>query len=133
MRVLFKEDDDAAARTLELQLRKLGHASERIIDINALFARRTELEPEVIITDIFMPDVEGLAFIRMLKRSELSHVPVLAISGGGTFMGGIPHIEASFVARAAVDFGAIRFLRKPFTIDALQNALDECAQSALSR
>jgi len=132
MRVLFKEDNDLAAQTLERQLRKLGHASERITDINDLLKHETELEPDVIITDIFMPDIEGLALIRMLKRSDLSRVPIVAISGGGSYQGGIPDVESSFVARAAVDFGAIKFLRKPISLQALQTALEDCARSVSS-
>lgn len=132
MRVLFKEDNDLAARTLERQLRTLGHATERIGDINDLFMHATELVPDVIITDIFMPDVEGLSFIRMLRRSDLSDVPIVAMSGGGDYRGGIPNIESSFVARAAIDFGAVRFLRKPISLQALQAALEDCVQSEAS-
>lgn len=132
MRVLFKEDDDLAARTLERQLRKLGHASERIIDVDDLLKHKTELDPDVIITDIFMPDIEGLAFIRLLKRSDLQHVPILAMSGGGCYRGGIRDVEASFVARAAVDFGAIKFLAKPITLLKLETALEDCVQSISS-
>lgn len=128
MRVLFKEDNDLAARTLERQLRKLGHATERIGDVNDLFMHRTELVPDVILTDIFMPDVEGLAFIRMLRRSDLSDVPIVAMSGGGDYRGGIPDVESSFVARAAIDFGAVRFLRKPISLQSLQAALEDCVQ-----
>ncbi|MFN4039234.1 MAG: response regulator [Erythrobacter sp.] len=126
MRVLFKEDDPMTARTLERQLRKLGHATERITDIDALLSGNSELEPDVIITDIFMPDVEGLEFIRMIKRSPLGDVPIIAISGGGSYMGGIPNVEGSFVAKAAVTFGALKFLRKPVSLEALQGALDDC-------
>lgn len=132
MRVLFKEDDDLAARTLERQLRKLGHATERILDVDLLLAGKSELQPDVIITDIFMPDVEGLTFIRLLKRSPLSQVPIIAMSGGGTYLGGIPNVEASFVARAAVDFGAVKFLRKPILMEALQSVLNDCAQNVAS-
>lgn len=132
MRVLFKEDDDLVAHTLERQLRKLGHASERIIDVNQLLKHETELEPDVIITDIFMPDIEGLAFIRLLKRSNLNHVPILAMSGGGSYRGGIRHVEESFVARAAVDFGAVKFLPKPISLQTLQAALEDCVRSVSS-
>lgn len=132
MRVLFKEDDDLVAHTLERQLRKLGHASERIIDVNQLMKQETELEPDVIITDIFMPDIEGLAFIRLLKRSNLNHVPILAMSGGGSYRGGIRHVEESFVARAAVDFGAVKFLPKPISLQTLQAALEDCVRSVSS-
>lgn len=128
MRVLFKEDDPLTARTLERQLRKLGHATERIDDVRTLLAGETELEPDVIITDIFMPDIEGLEFIRLLKRSPLGEIPIIAISGGGSYMGGIPNVEGSFVAKAAVDFGAVTFLRKPVSIQDLQHAIMACAK-----
>ncbi len=82
MRVLLKEDDPMTARTLERQLRKLGHATGRITDIQALMSGQSELEPDVM-TDIFMPDIEGLELIRMIKRSPLGDVPIIAISGGG--------------------------------------------------
>lgn len=129
MRVLFKEDDPMTARTLERQLRKLGHATGRITDIQALMSGQSELEPDVIITDIFMPDIEGLELIRMIKRSPLGDVPIIAISGGAAYMGGIPNVEGSFVAKAAVTIGAIRFLRKPVSLEELQTALDACAQT----
>jgi CheY-like chemotaxis protein len=132
VRVLFKEDDDLVARTLERQLRALGHACERIIDVENLLLHETELEPDVIITDIFMPDIEGLALIRRLKRSDLNRVPVIAISGGGSYRGGIPDVGSSFVARAAVDFGAVIFLSKPISLQALQAALEQCAPSVSS-
>ena len=109
-------------------MRKLGHATERIHDVNALLAGKTELEPDIIITDIFMPDIEGLEFIRLLKRSPLGQIPIIAMSGGGSYMGGIPNVEGSFVAKAAVDFGAVTFLRKPVSINDLQQAIVFCAK-----
>jgi len=126
MRILFKEDDELAARTLERQLRKLGHATERITDVEALLGGANELEPDAIITDIFMPDVEGLELIRMIKASALGHVPIIAMSGGGTYMGGIPNVEDSFVAKSALAFGAMRFLPKPVPMAMLKQALMEC-------
>lgn len=132
MRVLFKEDDDLVAHTLERQLRKLGHSSERVFDVDDLLKHKTELEPDVIITDIFMPDIEGLAFIRLLKRSNLNNVPILAMSGGGRYRGGIRDVQNSFVARAAVDFGAVKFLPKPFSLLDLQAALEDCVRSESS-
>lgn len=127
MKVVITENDPLTARTLERQLEKLGHASEWAEDARDLFESRTRLDPDVIITDIFMPDVEGLELIRMLKRSKLSAIPIIAVSGGGDYMGGISNVEDSFVAKAAITFGAVRFLRKPISLRDLEEALDECA------
>ena len=126
MRIALVEDNVLVARTMERQLRKLGHATERITDVQTLLAGGTELEPDLIITDIFMPGVEGLELIRMLKASALAHIPIIAISGGGSYMGGIPDVEESFVAKAALAFGAAKFLRKPVPLAALRDAVIEC-------
>jgi CheY-like chemotaxis protein len=133
MRILIVEDNVLAARTLERQLRKLGHAIERIIDAERLLSGQTELEPDLIITDIFMPDVEGLQLIRLLKSSPLADVPIIAMSGGGSYMGGIPNVEQSFVAKAALAFGAAKFLPKPIALKALRDAVLDCCPRAADR
>lgn len=132
MKVIVKENDPHAARTLVRMLHKLGHSSEWVEHARDLLADDTELEPDVIITDIFMPDVEGLELIRRLKRSDLAHVPIIAVSGGGDYMGGINNVEHSFVAKAAVTFGATRFLRKPIALAELEQALAACCPGSTS-
>ena len=66
----------------------------------------TRQEPaDLLITDIFMPDVEGLETIREIRRTR-PEVPIIAISGidfdGGDYLA---------VARK---FGAVATLKKPF-------------------
>ena len=61
--------------------------------------------PDLVITDISMPDMEGIEFIKKLAQRKL-HIPVIAMSGnpiGKRFM------------QATVLFGAIDTLSKPFT------------------
>ena len=59
-------------------------------------------QPELVITDILMPQTDGLEVIRELRRSTL-RVPILAISDG----------DAIFL-RVAKKFGADLTLAKPF-------------------
>ena len=64
-----------------------------------------EEEPDLVITDISMPDMEGIEFIRKLAQRKLN-IPIIAMSGnpiGKQFM------------QAAVLFGAVDTLSKPFT------------------
>lgn len=62
---------------------------------------------DLIITDIFMPEMEGLETIREFQR-EFPKVQIIAMSGGGeTGM-------LSFLSYAK-RFGAVRTLRKPFS------------------
>lgn len=64
-------------------------------------------KPKVLVTDIFMPDVEGLELIRM-SRSLSPELKIIAMSGGG--MG-----DTDFLPGAR-GFGADATLRKPFRL-----------------
>ncbi len=80
-----------------------------------------EEEPvDIIITDIIMPDKEGIETIVELRRTD-PQVKIIAISGGGKLTPG------SYLF-AAKKFGALRSLTKPFTrielIDAINELMD---------
>jgi CheY-like chemotaxis protein len=68
---------------------------------------------DLVISDIVMPEQEGLETIRLLKQSH-PDMPVLAMSGafGGAFL------------RAAQLLGARAALRKPFAAEALLSAVE---------
>jgi CheY-like chemotaxis protein len=72
---------------------------------------------DLIITDIFMPEMEGLETIRELHR-EYPGVKIIAMSGGGE--SGM----LSFLAYAK-RFGALRTLRKPFSREELLTNVEE--------
>src|SRR5207245_1857053 len=64
--------------------------------------------PALVITDIVMPDMEGIEMIRELRR-EAPTIPILAISGSGQ----------PLYLRAATGLGATESLVKPFRRDEL--------------
>jgi len=66
---------------------------------------------DLIITDIFMPEMEGLETIRELHR-DFPQLKIIAMSGGGE-SGMLSFL--SFAKR----FGALRTLRKPFSREEL--------------
>ena len=68
--------------------------------------------PDLVITDIFMPQQDGLDVVLQLAAK----VKIIAISGGGD-VDELDHLED------AVQFGAWTSLAKPFTVDALLNAV----------
>jgi DNA-binding response OmpR family regulator len=71
--------------------------------------------PEMVITDIFMPDKEGLGLIRTLRRQSLG-VKIIAISGGSDSVAG------NFLGMAQM-LGAVGTLEKPFTGNQLLEAV----------
>jgi CheY-like chemotaxis protein len=72
---------------------------------------------DLIITDIFMPEMEGLETIRELHR-EHPGVKIIAMSGGGE--SGM----LSFLSYAK-RFGALRTLRKPFSREELLTNVED--------
>ena len=63
---------------------------------------------DVIVSDIAMPDMNGLALLRDIRQSDLD-VPMI-------FMTGSPALET---ALEAIEFGAFRYLLKPVPLDSL--------------
>lgn len=75
--------------------------------------------PDLVITDIIMPEKEGLEIIREMKRNQ-PHLKIIAISGGG-------RISADSYLETASHFGANRIFQKPFT----QSEIVEAARTLL--
>jgi CheY-like chemotaxis protein len=77
--------------------------------------RLDHVDPDLIILDVYMPVMDGAAFLRHLRnRPKQSDTPVLALSAGGPA-----------AREAAMSAGADIFLDKPLRLnEVLQAALD---------
>ena len=109
--VLIIDDDDVARAVLLRTLTMAGHeavgASDGVEGMERFHGRPADSPIDLVITDIFMPNQEGLATIMQLRRGAPS-LKIIAISGGGA--------RASLdVLPVAEALGAHRTLRKPFT------------------
>lgn len=116
-RVLVIDDDDVilelVARTLERaghQVLRARHGKEGL----ALFAAE---QPDAVITDIFMPDQDGIEVITALARQRPG-IPILAISGGSQLM------DLDYLGYAR-RLGARDALAKPFAPSALMAAVEK--------
>ena len=73
---------------------------------------------DLVITDLFMPDVDGFEVIRTLARDHPG-LPVIAMSGEPVDLG-------ASMLEVAGQLGAVRVLLKPFTPEALFEAVEAC-------
>ena len=74
-------------------------------------AKAEELMPDLIITDVMMPDVDGLEMCHHIRSSQLTnHIPIIIITARATDDDRLTGIEA----------GADVYLYKPFRADELQ-------------
>ena len=116
MAVILIADDDAQIRAMIQKL--LARAGHTVIEA----ANGVEAEDlagrhpiDLLITDIIMPDKEGLMLVRDLKRRS-PKLRIIAMSGGG-------RAGAFTLLDAAAQFGADAVLRKPFRAGALLEAI----------
>jgi DNA-binding NtrC family response regulator len=115
-RILVVDDDEILRSTLEQLLTIEGH--DVVTAPDGLVAERVfRAEPfHLIITDIIMPNQEGVETVVTLHR-EFPNVGVIAMSGGVA-------MSQNYLAMAA-RLGAHYTLAKPFTPQQLKDAIDE--------
>jgi DNA-binding response OmpR family regulator len=80
--ILVIDDDQNVRVTLRRILASAGHDVHEAGDGDSGLALCSEIAPALVITDILMPEKEGIETIRELKRAHPS-VRIIAISGGG--------------------------------------------------
>lgn len=110
--ILLADDDDRVRFALSLVLRDAGHAVHEANYGRAVLAAMDSVRPDLVITDLFMPEMDGIALIKELRKSG-STVRILAISGGGM------HNDPGMATGLAKLAGADRVMAKPIRNEVL--------------
>lgn len=102
--VLVVDDHDDIRAYLRGRLQALYQVEEAAGGVEA-WKKTRELVPDVVISDIIMPELDGLALCRKIKTDALtSHIPVLLLTAKGNTSTQIDGLEA----------GADAYMAKPF-------------------
>ena len=116
-KILVIDDDDLVRATIVAVLERADVEVSEAADGDVGMRLFEEGAHDVVITDILMPNREGIETIRDLRRSK-EDVKIIAISGGG-------NIDKMQLLDLAQKFGADRVLPKPFTPQQVLTTLDE--------
>ncbi len=120
--ILIIEDDEDIRRVLKKILETAGHKVTVAPNGKVGIESYREERHEIIITDMIMPDMEGVETILHI-RSDCPEAKIIAISGGG------PSRNASTCLTIGELAGAIKTLAKPFgskqIIEAVRELIDE--------
>jgi DNA-binding NtrC family response regulator len=120
-RILVIDDDYQILQTLHQVLALEGHEVMDASNGKEGLERFREHGADLVITDIVMPEKEGLETIMELRKAHPG-VQIIAISGGG-------QIDPDAYLKMATQFGAVRALPKPFgreeLLEAVRSLLDE--------
>jgi len=116
-RVLIVEDDAAARVGLEQLVKSWGFIAESASDGEEALEKVTSFRPAIVITDMVMPRMDGLALLRALPQTG-ADVTTLLLTAQGT-------VET---AVEAMKEGAYDYLTKPVDIQRLKILLDKIVE-----
>ncbi len=119
LRVLVVDDSADIRGFMKLALERAGFEVEVAPDGRRALDAALLRPADVLITDIFMPELDGLELIEAVKLM-FPQTRILAVSGGG-------HVAKGDYLAIGSEIGADAVLRKPFTAEALVSALRELA------
>src|SRR5690242_5504450 len=107
-RVLVVDDEQSARSGLEKLLRMEGYAVDTAVDgLNAL-AIAAEHPPDVVVTDLNMPQMDGAALLTKLRAQD-PDLPVILVTASTDVTAAVSAMRA----------GADDYLTKPIDFDAL--------------
>ena len=106
MKILVIDDDDGVRRTVEKILLADGHEVYTAADGLRGLAVARQKNPQIVITDIIMPEQEGIETILAIQR-DLPEIKIIAMSGGAS-------VGDLDVLKMAQLLGAHDILQKPF-------------------
>jgi DNA-binding response OmpR family regulator len=109
--ILVIDDDIDLRITLQEALRAEGYQVSVARDGEQGIASQRKQPASLLITDIFMPNKEGIETIRDF-RAEFPNVPIIAMSGGG-------RLKPQASLFTAKNLGAVVTLQKPFKMSDL--------------
>ena len=118
MKILIAEDDAPVGKMLKGFLTGLGHSVQAVENGAELIKLALNETPDLIITDLHMPEMSGNSMISMIDLySPLSGVPVIIITG----------ISKGELAEAALPKG-IPIITKPFDLDRMTEEINKITE-----
>jgi DNA-binding response OmpR family regulator len=118
MDVLLVEDESALADVIARSLRARGHAVVVASTAEAAWLEMAARWPAALVLDVNLPDHTGWEIIRRLTAEDRKRVGVIVISA------------APIAQKRIQEFQPLRWLQKPFAMDALVRLLADIEHAA---
>lgn len=109
MKILIAEDEDILRKMMELRLTKEGYSVTAVSNGQDALLHLQQHTPDLVITDIHMPNVSGLEVVGWMKQRQGCTTPVIVLSALGQ----------EHVVMDAFSLGAADYITKPFSLNEL--------------
>ena len=122
-RILIVEDDVDNGRSLQEAIGDLGYETEWTPTGNAGIAAFRARGADVVLTDLVLPDVDGIEVMKQIRSLDAGRTPVILMTAYGS-------VDSSV---RAMKEGAYDYLQKPLDVDDLQAKLGRALEAARLR
>lgn len=120
--VLYAEDDEGIRKSYEMILRKLCGPLRCATDGNEAFSLYSEKKPDILITDIKMPYIDGLQLIKKIRNVD-KDIRILMTTA---------YTDEQYTLQA-IELDISRYLVKPVMLENLKGALYKCVREIEDR
>jgi DNA-binding NtrC family response regulator len=124
-KILVIDDDTIVRQSLTVILEDAGYQVVSAEDGKRGMAAFRSEHPDLVITDIIMPEQEGIQTITEMRKAK-PDAKIIAISGGGR----IGNTDFLKIARV---LGAMDVIPKPFDVDELLTIVENCLAGRAGR
>jgi len=121
-KILAIDDEQIVLDSIKKILNTEGYETDVFLQAGAGIYQAITKDYDLVITDIRMPDIDGLQVLRDIRRFK-PHMPILIITGYATINNAV----------MAMKFGAIDYIEKPFTPDQLIQAIKISIEKAAQK
>jgi EAL domain-containing protein (putative c-di-GMP-specific phosphodiesterase class I) len=111
--ILLVDDEPEALRAFERMLRGVGYQVEAFTSAREAIKRVSAGGVHVVVSDISMPEMTGVELLRTIRAHD-ADLPVVLVTG-------LPAIDS---ATDAVEYGAFKYIVKPFEPEVLRSAVE---------
>jgi len=115
--ILIVDDEPDSRDALQTLLGTWGYATEIASEGREALQKAAALRPSVVVTDLMMPDMDGLGLLTALQQ-EMPRVPVIILTGRATVD----------TAVGAMRQGAYDYLTKPVDLDRLRLLIEKALE-----
>jgi DNA-binding NtrC family response regulator len=121
--ILVVDDERTLGRAIKAYLEEAGYEVEVTGDAESALATLPALAPDVVITDVRLPGMDGISLLKKVRDFDPS-VPVVVMTAHGSIEGAVE----------AVKLGAFDYLKKPIDLEELKLLADRAhEQSAMKQ
>jgi len=123
-RVLLLEDSEDVLEVLKIELEWLGYEVDAVSSGTAALASAQRTAPDVIVSDLAMPEMDGIEFIQCVRKTpSLRFVPAIALTGSGMDRD----------VQRALAFGFTMHMMKPIEPAELVDRIEKLTSGCLQR